>query len=165
MVYVDLASIIPVVIGAIVAFIGSILYYRYTTYKENKTKFLERQITELLLPLYFHFMDIEVDYNILKELSQHLNTIKTDTEIRKIGTNKFYLASPKLRNLLIEFLKCQAKYQFENEFIKDHLTSLPDNFYKNYEELRNTVYKECKEKIELYQKNYQLSFWASLFSW
>lgn len=158
-----LTIIVPALIGAIIATIANYIYYRQTTHKESKTKFLERQITELLLPLDFHIKGIEKYYEIMEDQEGYYDYLRNDTKIEEIAAAKFYLASPKLRDLLLEFNNDQHKYYFQYQCggrIGDYLNyveSLPDNFIKNYEKLRDTIHEECKEKIKEYQENYSSS--------
>jgi hypothetical protein len=152
--------IIPGLIGAIAATISHYLYYKKTTHKENKTKFLERQITELLLPLDFHIKTIERFYDLEHNSEQFLDSLRTDTIIEEIATDKFYLASKELRILLLAFIDGQHKYNFQHQCggrtgdYLNYLDSLPDNFYENYKKLKGTIQEECEEKIQEFQQNY-----------
>lgn len=152
--------IVPALIGATVATLFNYIYYRKTTHKENKTVFLERQITELLLPLDFHIKTIERFYDLEHNSEQFLDSLRTDTKIEEMATDKFYLASKKLRVLLLIFIDGQHKYYFQHqcggrtEDYLNYLYSLPDNFYENYKKLKGTIHEECNEKIQEYQENY-----------
>ncbi len=146
-----LTLIIPASIGAIVATIGHYIYYRYTIDKENKRKFLEKQITDLLQPLYIHFKRTESENidsfteTFRENTEAFVKVLLEDTEIEKIVTKKLYLASPDLSSLLLQFLDYQYVYEFE-------LNTSSDSEYilKNYEKLRDTIYKEYKEKVSSY---------------
>lgn len=160
-----LILIVPALIGAIVATIVNYIYYRQTTHKENKAKFLKEQITELLLPLYFHIKDIESFYDLERNHEDYYDRLREDTKIREIATDKLYLASQKLSPFLLDFLMEQSRFQFEYQcgvHVGDYLKSQSDNFHKNYKKFRDTLYTECEEKIKEYQKYYISGFWGSV---
>jgi hypothetical protein len=99
--YVNL--IIPAAIGAIVATTGNLFYYRYTSSKEKNIKFLKMQITELLLPLYAEFKNMEFSAETLGRhpaIEQYGNWNIIDEIIRK----KLWLADTKLSQLLLQYL-------------------------------------------------------------
>lgn len=131
-----LIIIIPALIGAIIAILSNFIYYRYTTHKENKTKFLKEQITELLLPLYFHIKDIESFYDLERNHEDYYDRLRQDTKIREIAADKLYLVSQKLFPFLIDSLIDQRRFQFEYQcgaHVGDYLNfikSSPDNFLK-----------------------------------
>lgn len=152
--------LVPAFIGAAVATFFHYIYYRKTTHKENKTVFLERQITELLLPLDFHIKSIERFYDLEHNDEQFLDSLRTDRKIEEIATDKFYLASEELRGLLLTFIDGQHKYYFEHQYggrtedYLNYLDSLPDNFYENYKKLKGTIHEECEKRIKEYLQNY-----------
>lgn len=160
-----LSIIVPATIGAIVATVLNFIYYRYTTHKENKTKFLERQITELLLPLYFHLKGIESFFTLEQNTQDYYDGLRQDTKIVEIATAKLFLASPDLLSILKDFIAGQDKYYYEYQcgvFKGDFIESLPDGFSYNFDKLKDIVYTECEAKIKEYQKNYFEGFWDFL---
>lgn len=157
MVDIYLSIIVPATIGAIVAAVLNFIYYRYTTHKENKTKFLERQITELLLPLYFYLKGIETFFTLEQNTEDFLDRLRQDNKIEEIATARLFLASPDLLSILKDFIAGKHKYYYEYQcglYKGDYLESLPDDFTNNFDKLKNIIYKECEDKIKEYQKNY-----------
>ncbi len=148
-----LILIVPALIGAIVATISNYIYYKQTTHKENKAKFLKEQITELLQPLYFTIYNID-----LENYDEHTDTFREDEEafvkilleeqeIEKITINKLYLASKEVSSLLLRFHDIQYVSEFGEGYSNDYVL-------EQYDKLRKTIYKEFNEKVRLYQENY-----------
>ena len=105
-----ISLIIPAFIGAIFAIFVNIIYYEYRFSKEKKLEFLKMQITDLLLPLYIFFYNIEKELSIKKvnkkdnsELIKYLTKIDT----KNIPTDKLYLAGQKMSELLLDFIHYQ----------------------------------------------------------
>lgn len=150
---------ISALIGAIVAIIVNLIIFIYTTYIRNKRDFLKRQISDLLLPLYFHIhlIDSENIDRVTNTFRKNtgggeeafMKVLIEDKEIKKIAAKNLLLASQDLSSLLLEFLELQYAYE-------SGLDDCYDSKYilKNYENLRKTIYKDYNEKKELYQKNY-----------
>jgi len=92
--------------GFVVAIVN-IAYYIYDSHKKNKNEFLKQQITELLLPLFIQFknMDIENPPELWYiDTKSELMVFFKNKEIKKILTDKLYLASPDLAHRLLEYI-------------------------------------------------------------
>ena len=118
--------------------------------KENKIKFLKEQITELLLPLFIYFKDIEsihtdaftdkeFPYNFRgDDIENFMTKLTEDNKIYKIVSNKLYLASPKLSKLLLTSVNYQYAYNYgEMDKIKNC-----KYIVEQYIELKNAVDEE-----------------------
>lgn len=83
--------IIPALIGAFAAIIVNNINYRNTTHKENKTKFLKEQITELLLPLFIYFKNMERIYTYTFTDQNFPDNLRGDPEgfMNAFGINFF----------------------------------------------------------------------------
>lgn len=139
---------IAVVIGNI---IGNIIYYKYTSSKEKNIKFLKMQITELLLPLYVELKNWESSAEALRGYPILEGCGINKGIIDETITKKLYLASPKLSNLLLEYLNCE--YLRANSVYRD----APIDYQKiidDYEELKATIFKEYEKKVREYQRLY-----------
>ncbi len=154
-------ALISALIGAIVATIANYIYYRKTTHKENTKQFLKEQITELLLPLFIYFEDIESVYmdtftdktfpdNLRGDNEEDFMNKLLDNTIYKIVSEKLYLASPKLSRLLLTFVNYQYAYNYDE---MDKI-EYPNYILEQYIELKKTVAEEYHEKITLYQEIY-----------
>lgn len=165
----DYLPLIPVLItallsGIVVAYIN-IRYYKNKSYIENKKKFLQRQITELLLPLYIQFIDDELLINHYIERSDQENLLDLFNKnliIEKIINRKLHLASPELFISLVEFKRNVWLYSFKDENGKidreiapltdeDHGVRTNEYIIDNYLKLRDIVDKEFDEKMDLYR--------------
>jgi hypothetical protein len=78
-----------------------------------------------------------------------MTELTEDNKIYEIVSNKLYLASPKLSNLLLTFVNYQYAYNY------DEMDKIENCQYivEQYIELKNVVDEEYNEKITLY-KNY-----------
>lgn len=140
------------VFGAISAISANIIYYKYRFNKEKKLEFLKMQLTELLLPLYIRFKNIESEtYAYIDDKDTFLELLSKDAEIKKIAVDKLYLADSKLAHLLLEFLN--------NQYAIDSLMKIKDeDIIKNYEELKQVIFDEYNQKVEEYQRIFGIVF-------
>ena len=141
--------LITVLIGTVGAIIGNIIYYQYRFHKEKKLEFLKMQITDLLLPLYINLKDIESNTAQNNDWDSFLDRIWGDTEIKKISTNKLYLADSKLAHSLLEFLNNQYVVNTSDRHFKS------ENIKENFEELKQEIFNEYDRKVEEYQKKFR----------
>ena len=138
--------LIPALIGASSAIAVNIIYYEYRFNKEKKSEFLKMQLTELLLPLYVRFKNIESEaIATTDDMYGFRDIISKDAEIKKIAANKLYLANSKLAHLLLEFLNNQYMINGYIIEIKD------DDLIKNYGELKQVIFDEYNQKVVEYQ--------------
>lgn len=144
--------IISALIGALSAISVDRISYKYRFEKEKKLEFLKMQLTELLLPLYISFKNIESETNAyIDDKDTFLELLSKDTEIKKIAADKLYLADSKLAHLLLEFLN--------NQYAIDSLMNIKDeDIIKNYEELKQVIFDEYNQKVEEYQRIFGIMF-------
>lgn len=141
--------LITVLIGTVGAIIGNIIYYEHRFHKEKNLEFLKMQITDLLLPLYINLKDIESNTVQNNDCGSFLDRIWRDTEIKKIATNKLYLADSKLAHSLLEFLNNQYVVNSSDRNFSC------ENIKENFEELKQEVFNEYDRKVEEYQKKFR----------
>ncbi len=151
--------------------VGATLQYWFSKTSEarrHKRKFLELQISHLLLPLFIQFKNIEIEtYGIERYPNEQsfLDELFDNIEIEKIIINNLYLASPKLSYYLLEFI--YNSYSLESEDgIKEYRSTYGEGeegeygyidaqmVFDNYQTLKKIIFDEYDEKVRLYQKSY-----------
>lgn len=152
--------IIPAFIGAIFGILVNIIYYEYQFSKEKKAEFLKMQITELLLPLYLFFYNIEKELSIRdpsgEDTSELIKYLSNEIDLKNIPTNKLYLANPKLSDLLLDFLHYQyvlARRETSYLWVTD------EGVRENYDKLWQEIRVEYKQKVEEYQRKFEGKEW------
>lgn len=142
--------IYPIVLGALSGIFVNIIFYEYRFKKEKNLEYSKMQLTELLLPLFIHFKNIESEsYAFIETDENFLKLLEEDTEIKKIASDKLFLANSELAYLLLEFLNNQyAISRYSNLRIKD------EDIIKNYEKLRDVIFNEYNKKVKAYRRVY-----------
>lgn len=146
--------IYPIVFGALSGIFVNIIFYEYRIKKEKQLEYSKMQLTELLLPLYINFKNIESESSaFISSDDTFLKLLEEDKEIRKIASNKLFLANSELAYLLLEFLNNQyAISEYSNLSIKN------EDIIKNYEKLRDVIFDEYNKKVEEYRRVYEIKY-------
>lgn len=146
--------IYPIVFGALSGIFINIIFYEYRIKKEKQLEYSKMQLTELLLPLYINFKNIESESSaFISSDDTFLKLLEEDKEIRKIASNKLFLANSELAYLLLEFLNNQyAISEYSNLSIKN------EDIIKNYEKLRDVIFDEYNKKVEGYRRVYGIKY-------
>lgn len=161
-----ISYLVPASIGAFFGILVNIIFYEYRFFKEKKLEFLKTQLTELLVPLYIFFNNIDDELSLIDPFGdmpgEVIKYLSNEIDLKDFPNNKFYLASPKLFSLLLKFIYHQTTlkkrdyhYYWVDYEITPSLLPTDEEIIKNYDELWSELGKEYEHKMKEYQEKYQ----------
>lgn len=148
----DLETLMPILLVALLSVLGNVMYFKYQFKKQNKYSILHKQLTDLLLPIFFVFQENSLES---KTWSKHVDYDPVEDQIvapRKILKkvipiikDNLYLADDELHTACIQFLEWSAKFN-ETEAFQKAVTGFPDlTELDKFQEVIERSYKSTKE--------------------
>ena len=137
---------------AVVTFLGNLIFFHYKKKKERKSKILEQQLKELLLPLLFIFEDYRFKVNKIHDhnpgdfdVTEHIIYEPKEVvgQIHSLLKEKLYLSNTELHNKCLKFLHWASVVDTEEEW--DNLYMRGVLGYKEVEDFKNFVTQEYEK--------------------
>lgn len=144
----DLKTLLPIIIVALLTLVGNISYFEYKFRKEGGKKILRQKLTNLLLPLYFilkkdellvnaAFTSDEVDiYEYLSDIPKRLMS----TELYEVISKNLHLADDELHEACLQFLAWGYNSDSNERFQRLHGSGWSED--ATFESFRKLVYSK-----------------------
>lgn len=149
-------NLISIILVAILAILGNIIYFEYRFKKERRKDILKKRLVNLLLPLYYILKNDELLVHAWINSDADPYDYESDKperllkDLAEIIKENLYLADDELHKNCLMFIEWAYKGDTRERFQRVHNGKLAED--KILEEFRDIVYKKYNEAKKEYIK-------------